>query len=109
MTTDNEHGRLVAEALCGWCNINPAQRPNGECDDCWHLPGHEGEYEPTLKEERRERDCEALRAENERLQTRVKDFTDLVKECVSLRDVMGIERFEKIYNEVWQESEGAGT
>lgn len=58
--------RVVA-GLCDWCGVNPAQRPNGECDDCWHMPGHEGEYEPTLEEEAYRQRFEALERENARL------------------------------------------
>jgi len=61
-----ERQRAVT-GLCDWCGVNPAQRPNGECDDCWHMPGHEGEYEPTLEAEARQKRFEALERENARL------------------------------------------
>lgn len=72
--------------LCDWCNVNPATHPNGECDTCWHLPGHEGENEPTLEEEAYRQRYEALE--------------NLIAECCSLRDVMNYPDGERILNEV---------
>lgn len=47
--------------LCDWCGQQPAVH-GGECDDCWRLPGHEGEGAESAE-------VVELRAENKRLHT----------------------------------------
>lgn len=47
--------------LCDWCGQKPGIH-GGECDDCWRLPGHEGEGAESAE-------VVELRAENKRLHT----------------------------------------
>ena len=47
--------------MCNWCDVQPAQHGNGECDECWNLPGHEGEGSWPHSE------IDALKADIERL------------------------------------------
>lgn len=79
----------VGTGLCDWCGVNPAQRPNGECDDCWHIPGHEGEHEPTLEAEAHQKRFEALERENARLLAFVRknmlDSLELIKSLDSVK------------------------
>jgi hypothetical protein len=50
--------------MCDWCGEVEAAR-NGECEDCWRLPGHEGVSAPSFE-------VEQLRARAERLHDAVR-------------------------------------
>jgi hypothetical protein len=58
----------MTDNMCNWCGVQPSQHDNGECDDCWNLPGHEGEGLWPHSE------IDALKAENARLRETLLPF-----------------------------------